>query len=113
MIQVVDEDSLRSAVSRYEGVADYFLFETKTAGYGGSGRQFDWSVLQSYDGTVPFLLSGGIGPGDVNRVCDFSHPMFVGIDLNSRFETATGMKDAALLSQFLSHVRSHTIEQQN
>lgn len=113
MIQVVDEDSLRSAVSRYEGVADYFLFETKTASYGGSGRQFDWSVLQSYDGTVPFLLSGGIGPDDVNRICDFSHPMFVGIDLNSRFETAPGIKDAALLSQFLSHVRSHTIEQQN
>ncbi len=113
MIQVTDADGLRAAVSRYEGVADYFLFETKTAGYGGSGRQFDWSVLQAYDGTVPFLLSGGIGPDDSSRVTSFSHPMFVGVDLNSRFETAPGMKDTELLGQFLSSVRSHVTEQQN
>lgn len=113
MIQVTDVESLRKAVSRYEGVADYFLFETKTAGYGGSGRQFDWSVMQSYDGSVPFLLSGGIGPDDVDRVCAFSHPMFVGIDLNSRFETTPGVKDTGLLRQFLSQVRSHVTEQQN
>ena len=46
----------------YEEVADLFLFDTKTSVKGGSGEQFDWSLLEQYDGKVPFLLSGGIGP---------------------------------------------------
>lgn len=113
MVQVTDRESLRMTVNRYDGLVDYFLFETKTAGYGGSGRQFDWTILQSYEGRVPFLLSGGIGPDDASSVCAFSHPMFIGIDLNSRFETAPAVKDTELLHQFLSCVRSHTVEQQN
>lgn len=70
----------------YEGYVDYFLFDTKTPLKGGSGEKFDWSVLQAYDGPTPFLLSGGIGPDDVERVRDFNHPRCIGIDLNSKFE---------------------------
>jgi phosphoribosylanthranilate isomerase len=72
---------------------------------GGSGKQFDWSVLDGYDGDVPFLLSGGIGPDDVERVKSLSHPKLLGIDLNSSFETAPAMKDVELLRQFVAAVR--------
>ena len=71
---------------------------------GGSGQQFDWSVLQAYDGEVPFLLSGGIGPDDAERVNAFQHPKCIGVDLNSRFESAPGVKDVALLRTFLSEI---------
>lgn len=90
---------------QYEDCADLLLFDTKCAGMGGSGKHFDWSVLSRYHGTTPFLLSGGIGPGDAGRIAAFSHPMLAGIDLNSRFETAPAVKDAALLRKFIDEVR--------
>lgn len=77
------------------------LFDTKCKTVGGSGEHFDWSVLDSYDGDIPFLLSGGIGPDDAERVKQFCHPQFAGIDLNSRFETSPGVKDVAILKEFL------------
>lgn len=85
----------------YEGLADYFLFDTKGKSVGGNGEKFDWSVLAGYDGKTPFLLSGGIGPDDAERVKTFSHPRCIGIDLNSRFESAPGLKDSILIKQFL------------
>lgn len=90
----------------YEGLADLFLFDTRCATAGGSGRQFDWDLLTAYDGGTPFLLSGGIGPGDVQRVRQFSHPMLAGIDLNSRFETGPGRKDPLSLRDFICKVRA-------
>ncbi|MDY4410398.1 MAG: phosphoribosylanthranilate isomerase [Prevotella sp.] len=89
----------------YEGYADLFLFDTRTPLKGGSGRQFNWSVLESYHGRTPFLLSGGIGPEDADRVKAFHHPQCVGIDLNSRFETAPAMKDVELLSKFIKQIK--------
>ena len=86
---------------QYEGHVDLFLFDTKCKGYGGSGQKYDWSVLEAYTGQTPFLLSGGIGPDDADRLRDFHHPQCVGIDLNSKFETAPGMKDINLLQNFL------------
>jgi phosphoribosylanthranilate isomerase len=86
---------------QYEGPVDLFLFDTKCKGYGGSGQKYDWSVLEAYTGQTPFLLSGGIGPDDADRLRDFHHPQCIGIDLNSKFETAPGMKDINLLQNFL------------
>ena len=88
----------------YEDCVDYFLFDTKCQTVGGSGQQFDWSVLEAYDGTKPFLLSGGIGPDDAERIKTFQHPQCIGIDLNSRFETAPAQKDIAALRNFLSQL---------
>lgn len=85
----------------YEDIIDYFLFDTKGKSVGGNGEKFDWSVLADYDGKTPFLLSGGIGPDDAERVKTFSHPRCIGIDLNSRFESAPGLKDSILIKQFL------------
>ena len=89
----------------YEGVADMLLFDTKCACVGGSGEQFDWSVLEAYDGATPFLLSGGIGPNDVDRIKSISHPQFAGIDVNSKFETEPGLKDVDLLREFIAKIR--------
>lgn len=90
----------------YEGVADLFLFDTPTESHGGSGKKFDWQVLRSYDGLTPFLLSGGIGPEDTDRIRAFQHPHCIGIDLNSRFETAPGIKDVETLRQFTAKLRA-------
>lgn len=90
----------------YEGIADLFLFDTPTESYGGSGKKFDWQMLQAYDGHTPFLLSGGIGPEDIDRIHKFEHPQCIGIDLNSRFETAPGIKDVEALRRFTEKLRA-------
>lgn len=89
----------------YEGIVDYFLFDTKAQLPGGSGEQFDWSVLSQYEGTTPFLLSGGIGPDDAERIKAFHHERCIGIDLNSRFELAPALKDVHQLKEFLKKVK--------
>lgn len=88
-------------------IADLLLFDTKCKTVGGSGKQFDWSILDRYNGKLPFLLSGGIGPDDAERLAYFHHPKMMGIDLNSRFETAPGIKAAATLASFIKEVSSH------
>ena len=93
--------------SLYEGLADFFLFDTKAQFVGGNGRKFDWSVLAHYDGSTPFLLSGGIGPDDASRLSAFSHPRLAGIDLNSRFEISPALKNVELLKQFLYDIQQN------
>jgi len=95
-----------SLTSGFEGLCEYFLFDSPAKGFGGSGKSFDWEILSRYDGSTPFLLSGGIGPESIGSLRNFKHPLFAGVDLNSRFETAPAMKNAALLSEFVQHLKS-------
>ena len=88
----------------YEGIVDYFLFDTKGKSVGGNGEKFDWSVLNDYHGTTPFILSGGIGPDDAERVRAFHHPQLAGIDLNSKFEDAPALKNIQKLKTFLEQL---------
>lgn len=90
----------------YEGRVDYFLFDTKCSGYGGSGHQFDWSVLEAYRGGTPFLLSGGIRPESAMAIRSFSHPRLAGIDLNSGFEIEPGLKDVEKLNHFIHDIKT-------
>ena len=87
---------------QYSSCSDYFLFDTKTSAHGGSGRKFNWDVLEGYTGQTPFLLSGGIGPDDYPRL---TNPRFAGIDLNSRFELSPGLKDISLLSKYFKQLK--------
>ena len=100
---IATAEDLKSTAS-YTGLADYFLFDTKGASVGGNGEKFDWSVLDSYEGETPFLLSGGIGPDDAARVSSFRHPKCAGIDLNSKFESSPAFKDVTTLSRFLNEI---------
>lgn len=88
----------------YEERADYFLFDTRCSGYGGSGRSFDWSLLSAYQGETPFLLSGGITPDSTASLLHLYHPLLVGIDLNSGFEIAPGLKDVSKIKTFIEKI---------
>ncbi len=109
-IKIIKAISVSSAedikkYKEYVGAADLFLFDTKCKTVGGSGEQFDWQVLLAYDGDVPFLLSGGIGPDDAELIKNFHHPKCIGIDLNSKFEIEPALKDVEKLKQFLVKVK--------
>lgn len=89
----------------YEPYCHYFLFDTKCKEHGGSGRQFDWEVLHYYNGSRPFLLSGGIGPDCANRLKRFEHPKLMGYDLNSCFEITPGIKEINKVSHFIANLK--------
>lgn len=104
-VQIATQKDLEDT-HRHEGLADYFLFETKSNSYGGSGQQFDWHILHRYQGQTPFLIAGGIGADDAARVKAFHHPRWVGIDLNSRFEIAPALKDPQRLQAFIRQLNN-------
>lgn len=93
----------------WDGYVDGILFETPTSGYGGSGVSFDWSLLSSYHGKTPFFLSGGIGPQSLDELYEFEHEQWLGIDLNSKFETEPAMKDVEKLKNFIAAFKERVI----
>lgn len=100
----------KEKVAAYHGRCDYFLFDTQTHLHGGSGKKFNWQILHDYHGETPFLLSGGIAPEDVETVKVFSHPKFIGIDINSKFEISPALKDVALIKQFIKQIKEPRIK---
>lgn len=104
-INVNDEEDVKRW-REYKDVVDMLLFDTKGTAVGGNGTKFNWDVLQAYDGDLPFLLSGGIGPEDVDQVLSFHHKRLAGIDLNSRFEMSVRLKSIDKLAYFVNEIRS-------
>lgn len=90
---------------RYLPVCDFFLFDTKSTKPGGSGRKFNWEKLDEYSFDKLFFLSGGIGPEDAGLIKSISNQGLYGVDINSRFETVTGMKDAELVRKFIEEIK--------
>lgn len=101
----VDEGFDFSEVAPFTPHCAYFLFDTKGEGFGGTGRQFDWNLLDHYKGVTPFFLSGGIGPDMAEAILEFQHPQLYGIDINSRFEQEPGVKDIEKIAQFVTALK--------
>jgi len=96
----VDEAFNFAQLKPYEKHCNYFLFDTKTKGYGGSGQHFDWKVLEKYDRALPYFLSGGIGLEEVQQVKKEKLDMYA-IDVNSKFEIEPGLKDVGMIKQLI------------
>jgi phosphoribosylanthranilate isomerase len=89
----------------YADKVDFFLFDTKTDIHGGSGKTFDWDILNNYKLNIPFFLSGGLSLDNLDDVKGIDHPQFYGVDLNSRFETAPGIKNIELLNKAFNIIK--------
>ncbi len=89
VFHIEDEHDFES-VWEYTEVVDYYFFDTKSPGYGGSGRGFDWQLILRQPLHTPWILSGGIGP---DNIVEASQSGAAIIDLNSRFESSPGIKD--------------------
>jgi len=94
-------------VKPYDEVCDYYLFDKGGVQetLGGTGQQFDWEVLRNSRIEKPFFLSGGIGPDDVMKLKHFEHPDLFAIDINSKFETAPGVKDMGKILGFIKQLK--------
>jgi len=99
--RITGDEHIDQLVAPYDAVCDYYLFDTGglKESFGGTGQQFDWSILSKAKIEKPFFLSGGIGVEDLARVKAFKHPDLFGVDVNSRFESAPGIKDMSKILQ--------------
>lgn len=90
----VGEDFDFSILEAYAPFCDYFMFDAKTSAFGGSGKTFGWELLRRYTGSKPFFLSGGLDLDNLSAALTAVDglPLYA-LDLNSRFETAPGLKD--------------------
>ena len=97
-----------AAIAPYRGVADRFLLDAKPPKDavlpGGNGVSFDWRLLAELDRGVDYMLSGGLDAANVGDALRLADPP--GIDVSSGVESAPGVKDAALIAEFLSAVRA-------
>lgn len=105
-VSVSDTSDFKAKCEPLVGFVDYFLFDTPSAGRGGTGKNFDWSLLNAYQYPTPFLLSGGIGLESLPKLRRFKHPFCEGFDLNSCFETEPGMKDVSKIRNFLVELQN-------
>jgi phosphoribosylanthranilate isomerase len=106
----LNEDFDFEVLHPYVNKVDYFLFDTKTDAHGGSGKTFNWDILNSYKLDVPFFLSGGLSLDNLSQIAKIRHPQFYGVDLNSKFETAPAIKDIDKLKQAFALLKNNTHE---
>lgn len=93
----------------YQDAADMFLFDTEGAGYGGTGKKFNWDILKGGNVRKPFFLSGGIQPEDVDLLKAFENETVAkdlfAVDINSKFELAPGLKDMEKIKTFVKALK--------
>lgn len=97
----VNEDFEWEQLRPYLDCVDFFLFDTLTPMYGGSGKSFNWKILEEYPFSKPYFLSGGIGPENFKEACAISDDRLYALDLNSKFESFPGYKDIQLLKKVI------------
>ena len=88
----------------YEERVDFFLFDTKGNTYGGTGKPFDWSLLDAYSSSIPFFLSGGLNPDNLHQLSSIKSKNLFAVDLNSGVEKSPGIKDIAKLEKVFSEL---------
>ncbi len=100
----VDEGFDFEILKAYEAYVEYFLFDTKSKGYGGSGHSFDWSVLQKYSMEKQYFLSGGLSLENIKGMKGLDVSKIHALDVNSKFEVKPGLKDVEKLARLKSQI---------
>ncbi len=107
--RVSETDNIQWRIQEYMNVCDMFLFDTEGAGYGGTGKKFNWDKLKNVQVGKPYFLSGGIEPADVDRLKDFAAQpeakALFAIDINSKFEISPGQKDLEKVKTFIQSLQ--------
>lgn len=103
-----EDDNVLWKIKDYQDVVDMFMFDTEGAGYGGTGKKFNWDMLKGLDIRKPFFLSGGITPGDAEALKEFQKEAVAknlfAIDINSKFEIVPGIKDMDKVRKFMGEL---------
>ncbi|UAY57419.1 phosphoribosylanthranilate isomerase [Arachidicoccus terrestris] len=107
--RLLNNDDVLYKILPYREIVDYFLFDTNTKSFGGSGKRFDWSILENLSLEKPFFLSGGISEEHLPDLKLFQElsvaKSLISLDINSRFETEPGVKDLDRIQAFIRQLK--------
>lgn len=101
----IDDEFYFDLLKHYTDSCNFYLFDTKTKAYGGSGNKFDWKILEKYDNHKPIFLSGGITVDDAEDILNLHQLNIYAVDINSKFEIKPGLKDVELVKGFVERMR--------
>lgn len=96
-------EEISEQIRAVQNDVDYILFDTDSKGYGGTGKRFDWSFLNSLHIPFPYFLSGGISGDNIGDLDTIRHKPFA-IDINSKFERTPGDKDIEKIKKFKNQI---------
>ena len=100
--------------SIFNSLVDYFLFDTDSKAFGGTGKTFDWKILNEIEIPKPYYLSGGISLENIKNLQNFVKVNMsenktltklntpFALDINSKFETEPGIKNLEKIKTFKS-----------
>jgi phosphoribosylanthranilate isomerase len=104
-----ENDPIDWVTRPFQESCDMFLFDTLGVGYGGTGKKFNWEVLKQATIDKLFFLSGGIEPEDLDKLKTFAQATVAAklfsIDINSRFELSSGVKDLEKIEHFVKALK--------
>jgi phosphoribosylanthranilate isomerase len=113
VFRIHQQEEIDKIIAPFQNVCDHFMFDTSpppdsiaTSSYGGTGKKFDWSLLQSAKIGKHFFLSGGIKPADVDNIKAFDHTQLYAVDINSGFEIEPGIKDLTKVELFVKQLNN-------
>ena len=92
--------NFKSKIHHLKSPADYLLFDTDSKAFGGTGKTFDWRILNEVEIPKPYFLSGGISVENFDEIQNIKHQPFA-LDINSKFETEAGIKDLEKIREFI------------
>ena len=94
-------------IDAYSGVVDQLMVDAKPPKGatlpGGNGVQFDWTLIADRKWSVPWMLAGGLTPGNVAEAIRLTGARQV--DVASGVEASPGVKDEAKVQAFVTSSR--------
>lgn len=100
-------ENLESKIHNLKSKIDYLLFDTDSKAFGGTGKTFDWNILNDIKIPIPYFLSGGISLENAHQLTTINHQP-IALDINSKFEIEPGNKDLEKVKEFLSLIKNET-----
>ena len=94
-------DELQKTINQQPSTANYLLFDTDSKAFGGTGKTFDWQILNEIEIPIPYFLSGGISLENIHQLSTINQQPLA-LDINSKFETEPGSKDLEKIKIFKS-----------
>lgn len=94
-----DIENLKFKIQNLKSEVDYFLFDTDSNSFGGTGKSFDWQILNDLEISKPYFLSGGISEENIENIKLLKQKPFT-LDINSKFEIEPGNKNIDKIVSF-------------
>jgi len=93
-------EELQKTINQQPITLNYLLFDTDSKAFGGTGKTFDWNILNDIEIPIPYFLSGGISLENIHQLSTINHQP-IALDINSKFEIEAGNKDLEKIKEFI------------